>query len=93
MNQAKAGHADEIRKCIGCLYCRERVLGQGLPIRCAINARTAREDVFSHIRKDGAGKTAVVVGGGPAGMEAARVLALRQFHVVLFEKEANWAVL
>ena len=89
MNKAKAGHADEIRKCIGCLYCRERVLGQGLPIRCAINARTAREDVFSHIRKDGAGKTAVVVGGGPAGMEAARVLALRQFHVVLFEKEAK----
>lgn len=38
------------------------------------------------IRKDGAGKTAVIVGGGPAGMEAARVLALRQFHVVLFEE-------
>ncbi|MEI3525973.1 MAG: hypothetical protein V8Q27_07550 [Eubacteriales bacterium] len=47
MNKAKAGHADEIRNRIGCLYCRERVLGQGLPIRCAINARTAREDVFS----------------------------------------------
>lgn len=89
MNKAKTDHADEIRKCIGCLYCRERVLGQGLPIRCAINARTAREDVFSHIRRDGAGKTAVVVGGGPAGMEAARVLALRQFHVVLFEKETK----
>ena len=86
MKKAREGRADEIRKCIGCLYCRERVLGQGLPIRCAINARTAREDAFPHLRADGAGRTVAVVGGGPAGMEAARVLALRKFHVVLFEK-------
>ena len=89
MKKAKEGRADEIRKCIGCLYCRERVLGQGLPIRCAINARTAREDVLSHLRKDGDGKTVAVIGGGPAGMEAARVLAMRRFHVVLFEKAAE----
>lgn len=88
MNKAKAGQADLIRGCIGCLYCRERVLGGSLPIRCAVNARTGREIDFPHLRKDGAGRTVAVVGGGPAGMEAARVLALRQFHVVLFEKEA-----
>ena len=88
MKKAKEGRADEIRKCIGCLYCRERVLGQGLPIRCAINARTAREDVLSHLRKNGEGKTVAVIGGGPAGMEAARVLALRGFKPVLFEKSA-----
>lgn len=86
MKKAREGRADEIRQCIGCLYCRERVLGNGLPIRCAINARTAREDSFPHLRTDGAGRTVAVVGGGPAGMEAARVLALRKFHVVLFEK-------
>ena len=86
MKKAKEGRADEIRKCIGCLYCRERVLGNGLPIRCAVNARTAREDVFEDLRKDGEGKTVAVVGGGPAGMEAARVLAERKFKVVLFEK-------
>ena len=86
MKKAKEGRADEIRKCIGCLYCRERVLGQGLPIRCAVNAKTAREDVLSHLRKDGNGQTVAVVGGGPAGMEAARVLAMRNFRVVLFEK-------
>lgn len=86
MKKAKEGRADEIRKCIGCLYCRERVLGQGLPIRCAVNARTAREDVFNHLRKDGDGRTVAVIGGGPAGMEAARVLAERKFKVVLFEK-------
>ena len=86
MKKAKEGRADEIRKCIGCLYCRERVLGNGLPIRCAVNARTAREDVFTHLRKDGDGRTVAVIGGGPAGMEAARVLAERKFKVVLFEK-------
>lgn len=86
MNKAKEGRADEIRGCIGCLYCRERVLGHGLPIRCAVNARTGREDELSDLRKNGGGKTVVVVGGGPAGMEAARVLALRRFHVVLLEK-------
>ena len=87
MKKARQGIAGEIRGCIGCLYCRERVLGQGLPIRCAVNARTAREIDFPHVRKDGGGKTVAVVGGGPAGMEAARVLAQRQFRVVLFEKE------
>lgn len=87
MNKAKAGRADEIRSCIGCLYCRERVLGQALPIRCAVNARTGREDVLSDLRHDDAGRTVAVIGGGPAGMEAARVLALRGFQVTLFEKE------
>lgn len=89
MNKAMSGHTDEIRKCIGCLYCRERVIGNGMPIRCAINARTGREDSFEYLKPDGAGKTVVVVGGGPAGMEAARVLAIRKFHVILLEKACN----
>ena len=88
MKKAKENRADEIRKCIGCLYCRERVLGQALPIRCAINACTAREDVLSDLKVNGNGKTVAVIGGGPAGMEAARVLALRGFKPVLFEKSA-----
>ncbi|MDO4315934.1 MAG: NAD(P)/FAD-dependent oxidoreductase [Oscillospiraceae bacterium] len=86
MKKAREGRADEIRRCIGCLYCRERVIGNGLPMRCAVNARTGREDAFPHLRADGAGRTVAVVGGGPAGMEAARILALRKFRVVLFEK-------
>ena len=86
MNKARAGKADEIRNCIGCLYCRERVLGGSLPIRCAVNPRTGREIDFPHLKKNGGGRTAVVVGGGPAGMEAARDLALREFRVVLMEK-------
>ena len=89
MKKAKAGRADQIRRCIGCLYCRERVLGSGLPIRCSVNARTAREIEFPHFHRTGTGKTVAVIGGGPAGMESARVLALRGFRPVLFEKEAE----
>ena len=88
MKKAKQGKAEEIRGCIGCLYCRERVLGQGLPIRCALNARTAREIEFDDLKLDGNGETVAVIGGGPAGMEAARVLAMRKFHVVLLEKQS-----
>ncbi|MCI9349971.1 MAG: FAD-dependent oxidoreductase [Oscillibacter sp.] len=89
MNKARAGKADEIRNCIGCLYCRERVLGGSLPIRCAVNPRTGREVDFPHLKRNGGGKTVVVAGGGPAGMEAARDLALRDFRVVLMEQDAR----
>ena len=101
MNKAKAGKADQIRKCIGCLYCRERILGEGLPIRCSVNARTAREVEFPDYdemvraagtgfaagpKADGAGRRVAVIGAGPAGMEAARVLALRGYAPVIFDK-------
>ena len=88
MNKAKAGKADQIRRCIGCLYCRERILGAGLPIRCSVNARTAREVEFpaSELRRDGEGRTVAIIGAGPAGMEAARVLALRGYKPVIFDK-------
>lgn len=89
MKKAQCGESKEIRKCIGCLYCRERVLWDGLPIRCAVNARTAREVEFDALKLDGNGQSVAVVGGGPAGMEAARVLAKRGFDVTLLEKEAR----
>ncbi len=89
MKKAQCGENKEIRKCIGCLYCRERVLRDGLPIRCAVNARTAREVEFDALKLDGNGQSVAVVGGGPAGMEAARVLAKRDFDVTLLEKEAR----
>ena len=92
MNKAKAGNAAQIRKCIGCLSCRDRILGAGLPIRCSVNARTAREIEFPDYdaplgpKHDGAGRKVAVVGAGPAGMEAARVLALRGYTPVVFDK-------
>lgn len=86
MLKAAEGRSEEIRKCIGCLYCRERVLRDAMPIRCTVNARAAREIEFAQPIEDGNGQNMVVVGGGPAGMEAARVMAMRGFKVHLFEQ-------
>lgn len=62
---------------------------KGEPFACAINARAAREWFYNDARMNGDGRLVVVIGGGPAGMEAARKLAERQFKVVLFEKDGE----
>lgn len=87
-NKARRGEDEYIRKCIGCLYCFEE-LGSLRHTKCAVNPRTCRERYYPEFVKNGNGRTVVVIGGGPGGMEAARVLAEREFNVVLFEKEAR----
>ncbi|MEY8387521.1 FAD-dependent oxidoreductase [Oscillospiraceae bacterium 38-13] len=88
VNKARAGDSLDIRKCIGCMFCREQLYAQ-LPVQCALNPRVCREYLYPQTPpRDGEGRSAVVLGGGPAGMEAAEVLALRGFDVTLFEKEA-----
>lgn len=79
------GREDEIRICISCLHCMETLLRDGL-CTCAVNPCLGREREFSRMEKNGEGRPVAVVGGGPGGMEAARVLALRGFKVTLFEK-------
>lgn len=86
MKKAKQGREKEIRECIGCMYCRE-TMGTGVPIRCAINPRLANEYVYTEAVKNGNRRPVAVVGAGPAGLEAARVLAERNFRVTLFEKK------
>ncbi|OAA90118.1 FAD-dependent oxidoreductase [Clostridium coskatii] len=86
------GRVDEIRRCISCLNCMDSMAVNGMkgePFSCAINARAAREWFYNSSRQDGNGRMVVVVGGGPSGMEAARVLAERKFKVILFEKNSE----
>lgn len=88
--KAQSGREKEIRRCISCLYCMTELTThghEGKPFGCAINARAAHEIDYPEFVKNGAGRKVVVVGGGPAGMEAARVLASRDFHVILLEKK------
>ena len=82
------GVLDEIRPCVGCVKCRDGLLATGAPITCLVNPALGWERE-SRPHPAARSKRVVVVGGGPAGMEAARVAALRGHRVVLFEKEAE----
>ena len=91
MNKAAQGDSLGIRKCLGCMFCREQLYAQ-MPIRCALNPRVGFEYLYQEkLPRDGEGRMITVIGGGPAGMEAAGVLQSRGFDVTLFEKEATLA--
>ncbi len=78
---------DEIRRCIGCKYCATRV-GSNLDVRCAVNAATGREKYFPDSAFTRNPKKVVVVGGGPAGAEAA-ISATKMGHDVTLIERTN----
>ncbi|WP_315308049.1 FAD-dependent oxidoreductase [Pseudoramibacter alactolyticus] len=88
--KARRGKDDRIRKCIGCMNCF-RTAAAGRPVECAVNPILGREAHYGEdqLKKDGAGRVVAVIGSGPAGMQAAVVLAKRGFKPVIFEKEAQ----
>ena len=83
-SKARAGKAEMISKCIGCLVCFDEI-EHGRHVKCSVNPTTGREREFAHPKRNGAGRTVVVVGAGPAGFTAAMVLQERGFHPVLFD--------
>ena len=85
-NKAKAGAIDDIIKCIGCNQgCADRLFTERKPISCLRNPLTGRELEYA-IRPAGQKKKILVVGAGPAGLEAAMVLKKRGHDVVVIEK-------
>ncbi|MBX4938951.1 NADH:flavin oxidoreductase [Rhizobium binae] len=80
---------EEIRPCVGANYCLDRIY-QGGAAYCIHNAATGRELTMPHIvAKADAKKKVVIVGAGPAGLEAARVAGERGHTVVVFEAANN----
>jgi 2,4-dienoyl-CoA reductase-like NADH-dependent reductase (Old Yellow Enzyme family)/thioredoxin reductase len=79
------GREDDIRPCVGATYCLDRIYQGGMAL-CIHNPSTGREQTQPHqIEKAAVKKKVVVVGAGPAGLEAARVAGERGHSVVVFE--------
>jgi hypothetical protein len=85
-NKLVAGREPEIRPCVGMGYCIDRIY-QGGEALCIHNPATGREATMPHelVRGRGRQRRVVVVGAGPAGLEAARVAAARGHAVIVFE--------
>ena len=96
INKVASGKLEDITPCIDCCGCLDDIMstiaGSRVPavvgIRCRVNAAAGKEEEYKIIRAKKP-KKVLVIGGGPAGMEAARVAALRGHKVTLWEKEAR----
>ncbi|NNE21826.1 MAG: FAD-dependent oxidoreductase [Rhizobiales bacterium] len=86
VNKIMRGEEERIRPCVGATHC----MSEQRPV-CLHNPSTGRETYMGHDvpRAETPGRKVVVIGGGPAGLEAARVCALRGHNVTLFEAAAK----
>lgn len=84
--KAREGRLDEIRKCIGCNQACIGFYQKNWPISCTLNPEAGREERMGIVPATKI-KRVMVIGGGGAGLEAARVAALRGHQVTLYEKD------
>jgi len=83
--KASEGRVEDIVPCTTCCYCLHHIMHKGEELHCSVNPRVGHEQEYK-LKKARQKKRVAVVGGGPAGMEVARVAALRGHDVTLYEK-------
>ena len=86
--KAREGRLEDIRLCTGCCNCWSDLAGSRRPIGCSVNARAGMETAYI-VTPAAVRKRVWIIGGGPAGMEAARVAAGRGHSVTLVERHAE----
>ncbi|MDY6935458.1 MAG: FAD-dependent oxidoreductase [Spirochaetota bacterium] len=86
------GRDDEIRRCTACCYCFDQLVqslrGERTEVMCGLNPESGREGE-GLIRSTKRPKRLIIVGGGPAGMETARIAATRGHFVTIYEKDTK----
>lgn len=85
-NKLAAGSLEDIAPCTACLGCISEIITDK-PVRCRVNGALGGKEEYYYVTPSEKKKRVVVIGGGPAGMEAARVAAIRGHEVILYEKE------
>jgi 2,4-dienoyl-CoA reductase (NADPH2) len=83
-NKAKDGRLKDIRPCMNCCRCMEA--SDNPPVYCSVNARVGREVEYPYEKPSAIDKKVLVIGGGPGGMEAARIASLRGHRVTLCDQ-------
>ena len=81
-NKAKEGRFAEIRHCIACCRCLDNAF-DGMPVACTVNANLG----LGVVKPTAQSKKVLIIGGGPSGMEAARIAAIRGHKVTLCDKD------
>jgi len=85
--KAREGRIEDIRRCVSCGECLYQKGGKfTYPHGCSVNAVFAREREWTRLEPAAEKKKVMIIGGGPAGMEAARIASLRGHAVTLYDR-------